>query len=577
MARLNLKAIEERVAPLGGRDSYDREFIFELLLAYGKPQGNVTRLRNGSLSVAVDPATEVAQKNVVYFKETTDDPLAASPHQIRRPHWDVVVLGDFTESDRLVLDLTPPASTPRDVTCHHGPCEPPRNPGRFSAGVVTTTPGQDSAPATCQKRRYTFDVNSNRSRTTSSDCATGSAAATTWAYNAGDASTTGGNGQGAYSYGAFGRQTTIPKADTPTGDGDLTIGYYHDDAPRLVAQGGVVTTFTRDAAGRRLGQSTTGWAQTPQDASAVGELVRHYGDDSDNPTWVTFEGGTERYLPGLGGDLGLQMNTRGQTAETELTVTNPHGDIVTTIPLGDGNTATGISAWSDYTEYGTPRTPATTGLVHGVTGYGWLGGKERATPTGTFGLTLMGARLYNPVTGRFTTTDPVYGGNANTYTYPADPINMTDLNGLWSWGKRKWRQAKNAWSRQSRAVTGNSRAARWYRGGCSWAPGIAGSACSAHISASYWQADRRESARWGATALASSFGGNYASKAWQSKHLFGKLPRMSFRRGWKKRGYWRSRFSGRRSAIYWSSHIHGMAAGGFVDGFGRRFKWWGRK
>ncbi|MDN5698729.1 MAG: N-6 DNA methylase [Kocuria sp.] len=76
MARLNLKAIEERVAPLGGRESYDREFIFDLLLAYGKPQGNVTRLRNGSLSVATDPETEVAQKNVVYFKETTDDPLA---------------------------------------------------------------------------------------------------------------------------------------------------------------------------------------------------------------------------------------------------------------------------------------------------------------------------------------------------------------------------------------------------------------------------------------------------------------------------------------------------------------------
>lgn len=76
VARLNLKAIEERVAPLGGRESYDRDFIFELLLAYGKPQGNVTRLRNGSLSVAVDPESEVAQKNVVYFKETTEDPLA---------------------------------------------------------------------------------------------------------------------------------------------------------------------------------------------------------------------------------------------------------------------------------------------------------------------------------------------------------------------------------------------------------------------------------------------------------------------------------------------------------------------
>ncbi|MFC5378966.1 class I SAM-dependent DNA methyltransferase [Brachybacterium sacelli] len=76
MARLNLKAVEERVTPLGARDSYDREFLFELLLAYGKPKGNVTRLRNGSLNVAAEPEREVAQKNVVYFREATGDPLA---------------------------------------------------------------------------------------------------------------------------------------------------------------------------------------------------------------------------------------------------------------------------------------------------------------------------------------------------------------------------------------------------------------------------------------------------------------------------------------------------------------------
>lgn len=75
MARLSLKAVEERVAPLASRETYDRDFLFDLLLAYGKPQGNVTRLRNGSLNVAVDQATEVALKNVVYFKATTGDPL----------------------------------------------------------------------------------------------------------------------------------------------------------------------------------------------------------------------------------------------------------------------------------------------------------------------------------------------------------------------------------------------------------------------------------------------------------------------------------------------------------------------
>ncbi len=76
MVKLNLKAIEERVAPLGERESYDREFIFELLLVYGRSQSNVTRLRNGSLNVADDKSCEVAQKDVVYFHDTTGDPLA---------------------------------------------------------------------------------------------------------------------------------------------------------------------------------------------------------------------------------------------------------------------------------------------------------------------------------------------------------------------------------------------------------------------------------------------------------------------------------------------------------------------
>lgn len=102
MARLNLKAVENRIAPLAGRDSYDREFIFDLLLAYGKPRGNITRLRNGSLSVAADPTTEVAQKNVVYFKETTGDPLAVADElktspSVVRYNTRFVIVTDYSE------------------------------------------------------------------------------------------------------------------------------------------------------------------------------------------------------------------------------------------------------------------------------------------------------------------------------------------------------------------------------------------------------------------------------------------------------------------------------------------------
>ncbi|KQO64230.1 DNA methyltransferase [Curtobacterium sp. Leaf261] len=73
MPRLNLKTIEGRVGPLGGRDHYEREFIFDLLAAYGRSPASITRLRSGALNVADDPDTEVAQKGVVYFKPTTDD------------------------------------------------------------------------------------------------------------------------------------------------------------------------------------------------------------------------------------------------------------------------------------------------------------------------------------------------------------------------------------------------------------------------------------------------------------------------------------------------------------------------
>lgn len=100
--KLNLKAVEARVKPLGGRSTYDREFIFDLLAAYGRSGGNITRLRNGSLNVADDRETEVAQKNVVYFRETTGDPLAVidefrtSPAVVRYSTRFVIVT-DYTE------------------------------------------------------------------------------------------------------------------------------------------------------------------------------------------------------------------------------------------------------------------------------------------------------------------------------------------------------------------------------------------------------------------------------------------------------------------------------------------------
>ncbi|MFF3849904.1 RHS repeat-associated core domain-containing protein [Streptomyces sp. NPDC002328] len=49
------------------------------------------------------------------------------------------------------------------------------------------------------------------------------------------------------------------------------------------------------------------------------------------------------------------------------------------------------------------------------------------------GMTLMGARQYDPATGRFLQSDPLPGGGANAYGYPPDPITMYDLTGEF-WG-----------------------------------------------------------------------------------------------------------------------------------------------
>ena len=163
-------------------------------------------------------------------------------------------------------------------------------------------------------------------------------------------------------------------------------------------------------------------------------------NSSDNPAWSDTTTGstttTTRFGDSISGDLGASISADGSAS---LPLATLHGDVVTTVGItATQDTATpaaGCSGWSDYTEYGAPRDPTATASVGGDRGYGWLGAKQRSTTT-TFSarLTLMGDRLYNPATGRFTATDPVAGGNDNAYTYPGDPINGYDLNGQWCVG-----------------------------------------------------------------------------------------------------------------------------------------------
>jgi RHS repeat-associated protein len=292
-------------------------------------------------------------------------------------------------------------------------------------GTVLNTDPAEGAVTPCETRAYGYDHNGNRtSLSTSASGTDGTCPATAtagkqWTYDAADRVQTGANNTGAYTHDAFGRQTLIPAADTPKGAaaGNLTLSYYPSDAAHTITQAGTTTTFALDPESRRSTATTGTTVET-----------NGYTDDSDSPGWVTETNGTTstttRYESTIGGDLGLTITG----TDVKIGLRNPHQDIVSTITLPTTGDAEGIDSWADYDEYGnqTGTSPNT-----GPSKYGWLGTNQRATDDS--GLLLMGARLYNPATGLFTSVDPVVGGNTTDYTYPQDPINKSDITGLAWW------------------------------------------------------------------------------------------------------------------------------------------------
>ncbi|MEV8373735.1 RHS repeat-associated core domain-containing protein [Kribbella sp. NPDC056861] len=293
-----------------------------------------------------------------------------------------------------------------------------------ATGVDVTDPTETPG---CVTRTYGFDRNDNRltkstaAPATDGSCTTTGASAVTRTFDTADRPVTGANGTGTYVYDALGRTTTLPSTDAPRpADGNITLSYYDNDLARSITQGATTTTYTLDALDRRSTESVTGATPT----------TRHYADTSDNPTWVTQGTTSTRYAELIGGDLSLTVDQNGAA---DLTLANPHGDVVTTIDLPTAAApATNITAWNAYDEYGNAATTNT--AMTGTVNYGWLGAKQRATSGA--GLTLMGVRLYNPATGLFTSVDPVEGGNPNAYTYPTDPVNSLDLDGRF--GFKKW-------------------------------------------------------------------------------------------------------------------------------------------
>lgn len=228
---------------------------------------------------------------------------------------------------------------------------------------------------------------------------------------------------------------------TQIGDSNA-LRLYYDSSDRIwglvqyaVSTGnGNATYYDLDADGRvtyREYDAISGW-----DWETEGQYWYGYTGTSGGPS-IVYNSSDQIIEENLTLPGGVTMTIRPlQSTQTNKYIYNMPEILGSTLLTTDGdgdNTSNGNGPHGAFTydPYGNPLPGSNEPEDMDYGSFGYEGGGMKLTETTlTYDPILMGARVYLPTIGRFTSMDPMPGGNANAYAYSVNPIRDPDTSGM---------------------------------------------------------------------------------------------------------------------------------------------------